>query len=158
MTTALDFRAHFQAFKEVIFLLTRHRQLTMEMARREITDKYLGQVFGLLWILGHPLVLMSVYIFVFSFVFKMRLGGTPDMPFNYTIYLLSGLIPWLAFQEVLSKSSTVILANANLVKQVVFPIEILPVRGVMSSALTMAILFAMFTIYVFVSYSSLPIT
>ena len=55
------------------------------------------------------------------------------MPLDYTTYLLSGLIPWMAFQESMAKGATVIVGNANLVKQVVFPVEVLPVKGVIAS-------------------------
>lgn len=148
-------KSNWEAFRELLALLTRHRQLTVEMARRELTDRYLGQVLGTFWILGHPLIFLMVYLFVFVFVFKVRLGGTVQLPLDYTTYLLSGLIPWLGFQESMSKGSTVILANANLVKQVIFPIEILPVKGVMTSILTMVILFVGLIVYVLISYHSL---
>jgi lipopolysaccharide transport system permease protein len=147
-----------EAFRELVALLTRHRQLTLEMAKREMTDRYMGQAFGMFWIVGHPLILLLVYLFVFVFVFKIRLGGTFQFPLDYTTYLLSGLIPWLGFQESMSKGTTVILAHANLVKQVIFPIEILPVKGVMTSLLTMSILFAGLIAYVLVSHHSLPWT
>ncbi|MDQ7824721.1 MAG: ABC transporter permease [Candidatus Eremiobacteraeota bacterium] len=149
---------HFQAFREVTLLLTRHRQLTFEMARREVTERYLGQVFGAFWVFAHPLVLMGVYIFIFAFVFKVKIGGTYDLPLNYTIYLLSGLIPWLGVQESMSKGTTAITANANLVKQVVFPIEILPVKGVIASLFTQVVFLVFLIGYVLISYRLLPWT
>ena len=76
---------------------------------------------------------MGVYLFIFGYVFRMKVGGTPEMPLDYTMYLLSGLIPWMAFQESMAKGATVIVGNANLVKQVVFPVEVLPVKGVIAS-------------------------
>ncbi len=146
---------HYRASRELIWLLTRHRQLTIEMAKREIKDRYMGQVFGTLWAFGHPLILMGVYVFIFAFVFKMKLGGTREMPLDYTTYLLSGLIPWMCFQESMSKGSTVIVGNANLVKQVVFPIEVLPVKGVIASLITMCISLLILFAYVLVSHHSL---
>ncbi len=141
---------------DLIALFTRHRQLTIEMARRELHDRYLGQVFGVVWALLHPLVLMAVYVFVFAFVFKVRLGGTTAMPLNYTVYLLSGLIPWLTFQESLAKSSTVIPANASLVKQVIFPVEILPVKGVLASLVTQTLFLVLLSLYVLVAFARIP--
>jgi len=148
---------HFRALAEIVALLTRYRQLTWEMTRREITDRYAGQVFGTLWGLGHPLVLIAVYVFVFAYVFKVRIGGTADLPLDYTTYLLAGLIPWLAFQESMSKASTVITAHTNLVKQVVFPIEVLPVKGVIVAGITQSIGTAALIVYVLVSHGSLPL-
>jgi lipopolysaccharide transport system permease protein len=130
----------------------------MEMAKRELSDRYMGQVFGTFWAIGHPLVMMAVYVFIFVFVFKVKMGGTPEMPLDYTTYLLSGLIPWMGFQEAMSKGSTVITGNANLVKQVVFPIEILPIKGVISSLITQFIFLSLLTVYVLVSHLSLPWT
>jgi len=80
------------------------------------------------------------------------------MPLDYTTYLLAGLIPWMSFQESMSKSATVIVANANLVKQVVFPIEILPVKAVITSSITQVISTAILVIYVLLSHGRLPWT
>jgi lipopolysaccharide transport system permease protein len=146
------------AWRDLLELFTRHRQLTLEMARRELHDRYLGQVFGVLWALLHPVVLMAVYVLVFGYIFKVRLGGTTDLPLNYTVYLLSGLIPWLTFQESLAKSSTVIPNNANLVKQVIFPVEVLPVKGVLASLVTQAVFVALLCSYVLAAYGFLPAT
>jgi lipopolysaccharide transport system permease protein len=149
---------HTQAFYEIVYLLTKHRHLTWEMAKREITDRYTGQVLGTIWAILHPLTLMSIYIFIFVFVFKIKIGGTREMPLDYTTYLLSGLIPWLTCQEVMSKASTVITSNANLVKQVVFPIEILPIKTVIASLVTQSIFLVILVTYVIFSHHSLPLT
>jgi len=149
---------HFLAFRELISLLTRHRQLTWEMTKREITERYAGQVLGVFWTIGHPLVLMGIFVFLFAVVLRVKVGGTRELPLDYTTYLLSGLIPWLSFQESMNKSAVVIIGNANLVKQVVFPIEILPVKGVIASLLTQTVSTAVLVIYVLLSHNSLPWT
>ena len=152
------FTGNLQPFREVFRLLTTYKTLTWEMAKREITDRYRGQFFGLFWAVIHPLVLIGVYIFVFVIVFKIKIGGTREMPLDYTTYLLSGLIPWMAVQESMSKASTVITSNASLVKQVVFPIEILPIKSVLASMITQGIFFAILIIYVLATHTALPIT
>jgi lipopolysaccharide transport system permease protein len=139
---------HLQAYKQIFILLTKYRQLTFEMAKRELTDRYLGQWLSFFWVVAHPVIMMAIYVFVFSVVFKMKIGGTVELPLDYTAYLLSGLIPWLAFQESIIKASTVITSHANLVKQVVFPIEILPVKGVISSILTQMIFISVLVLYI----------
>jgi lipopolysaccharide transport system permease protein len=155
MSSALNPRANFQAFLELFSLLTRHRQLTVELARREISERYSGQFFGTLWTFGHPLVLIFVYIFVFAYIFKTRIGGTAEMPFDYTSYMLAGLIPWLAFQESMAKSSTIIVSSANIVKQVIFPVEVLPVKGVVATLLTECIFLVMLAVYTLITYHGL---
>jgi lipopolysaccharide transport system permease protein len=147
MFSAINLRANLQAFQELTVLLTRHRRLTLELAKREIGERYSGQFFGTFWAIGHPLALMLIYVFVFAFVFRTRVGGTLDMPLNYTSYMLAGLIPWLTFQEAMMKSGTVIVSNANLVKQVIFPIEVLPVKGVVATLATQIIFLGLLIAY-----------
>jgi lipopolysaccharide transport system permease protein len=151
-------KGHLQAFTEIISLLTRHRDLTFEMARRELTDRYVGQVFGLIWAITHPIFMISLYVFIFAFVFKQKTGGTIELPLDYTTYLLSGLVAWMSIQESLSKSCTAITSNTSLVKQVVFPIEILPVKGVIASLFPMIISLALLVGYVLMTYGYLHLT
>ena len=151
-------KGHFQAFREVALLLTKHRELTLAMAERELSDRYAGQALGMLWVIGHPLFLTGLYIFVFSIVFKTRVGGTFEMPLDYTTYVLSGLVAWLAFSEAMSKSCVAITSNASLVKQVVFPLEILPVKTVLASLVTMLVSLVVLVVYVLITHGTLPLT
>lgn len=151
-------KGHFQAFREIVWLLTRHRDLTFEMARRELSDRYIGQAFGLFWAIGHPVFMIGLYIFVFAFVFKQKVGGTFEMPLDYTAYLLSGLVAWMSFQESMLKSCMAITGNASLVKQVVFPLEILPVKGVLASLFPQFISLTLLVVYVLATHGSLPLT
>ena len=158
MNKVFNPKINLQAFRELVLLLTLHRQLTMEMAKREITDRYAGQFFGAFWAIGHPVVLMLVYAFIFGAVFKVKIGGTPGMPLDYTTYLLAGLIPWLAFIESMSKATGAIVGNANLVKQFIFPIEILPIKGVFATLITQIIFLSLLVVYVLVTNHTLPWT
>jgi lipopolysaccharide transport system permease protein len=155
LRSLVDVRMNLQAFRELASLLFHHWTLTFEMSRREITEKYRGQFFGTFWTIGHPLILMVVYIFVFGFVFRVNIGGTPDMPLDYTVYLLSGLIPWLSFQDSMTKASTVIVGNSNLVKQVIFPIEVLPVKIVIAMLFTQLIFLALLAAYTLITHHAL---
>jgi len=128
------------------------------MAKREIGERYSGQLLGVFWAIGHPLVVMAVYVFIFGFVFKVKIAQQTNVPLDYATYLLSGLIPWMAFQESMSKASTVIVANSNLVKQFVFPTEVLPVKGVMATVATQSIFLSLLVLYVLLTQHSLPWT
>lgn len=139
-------------------MLTRQRELIWEMTRREFSDRYAGQALGIFWAVGHPLMLMLVYFFLFGVIFKTRLGGTPGMPLDYTAYFLAGLIPWLACQEALMKSSTAITGHANLVKQVVFPVEVLPLKSVIAALLTQMGTLVLLLVYILLKYHRLPST
>jgi lipopolysaccharide transport system permease protein len=156
--SVLSAKQHYSAFRELVALLTRHRQLTWEMTRREVRDRYAGQVLGAFWAVGHPLVLMGIYVFVFAYVFQVRIGGTRELPLDYTTYLLCGLVPWMSFQEAIAKATTAIVGSANLVKQVVFPIEVLPVKGVLASFATQLVATGAMIGYVLWSHHSLPWT
>ena len=158
-------RLHYSSLVQSFSVLFRYRQLIREMTKAEISTRYAGQTLGVLWAFLQPAVQVGVYIFVFAFVFKTKYGGTTELPLDYTAFLLSGLIPWLAMQESLGKSPTVILNNANLVRQMVFPIEILPIKDVLASSLTLFFSLYLMIIYVLVtnngelmmSYLLLPI-
>jgi lipopolysaccharide transport system permease protein len=139
-------------------LYFRHRQLTWEMTKRDITDRYAGQIFGPLWAIGHPLILMSIYVVVFTYIFSMRTSGGADFPLGYSTYILSGIIPWTAFQESMNRGTSAVLANGDLVKQVVFPLEILPVKGIFSAFLTQGVATLFLISYVLLKYHYLPWT
>ncbi|WP_421954166.1 ABC transporter permease [Polaromonas sp.] len=151
-------RGHWPAFREIFGLLTRHRELMFELARRDVSDRYAGQALGLFWAVAHPLFMMAVYVFIFAFVFKAKVGGSLEMPLDYTAYILAGLIPWLTFQEAMNKSCTAITANSGLVKQVVFPIEVLPAKGVVSSVLPQLVSTSILVVYVLATSRHLPTT
>jgi len=101
----------------------RHGQLILEMTRREIIGRYKGSILGLTWSFFNPILLLVVYTFVFSVIFRSRWstedGGTNT---DYAIALFAGLIIHGLFAEVVNKSPSLVLANSNLVKKVVFPL------------------------------------
>ena len=138
--------------------LLRHRVLTYELAKREILDRYAGQMLGAIWAVGHPLIMVLVFVFIFTQVFAIRIGGTREMPLDYTTYLLCSMIPWLTFQEVLTKSAITMHANASLVKQVVFPIEVLPIKTVLASLVTQLVGTLCLVCHTLISHGFLPVT
>lgn len=140
-------------------LLTRHRQLAVEMTRRELTERFAGHSAGAVWAIGHPLITMAVYLFLFGVVFgqKVQARGI-DLPVDFSVYMLSGLVPWLMIQEVMNKATGVIVGNSNLVKQVVFPVEILPVKIVLAALVTQGVLLGAFVIYILARFHGLPAT
>lgn len=108
--------------------LWRHRALILQMTRREVVGRYKGSVMGLAWSFFNPVFMLTVYTFVFSFVFKARWGLSNDESrTQFAVVLFVGMIVHGLFAEVLNRSPGLILANVNYVKKVVFPLEILPV-------------------------------
>lgn len=105
------------------------RQLLHEMTRREVVGRYKGSVVGLLWSFLNPLLMLAVYTFVFSVVFKARwnpAGAEPESRGLFAVLLFSGLIVHGLFAEVLNRAPLLLLSNVNYVKKIVFPLEVLP--------------------------------
>src|SRR5258708_944509 len=100
--------------------------LIISLTRRELAARYRGSILGILWALLTPIVMITIFTLIFSGIFKARFGGSSSQ-WDYALYLFCGLLPWNAFQESLQLSSSTIVAHANLVKRVVFPLETLPV-------------------------------
>ncbi len=108
--------------------LWRNRALIMQMTRREVVGRYKGSVMGMAWSFFNPVFMLTVYTFVFSFVFKARWGiGGDESRTQFAVVLFVGMIVHGLFAEVLNRSPGLVLSNVNYVKKVVFPLEILPV-------------------------------
>ncbi|MBY0547214.1 MAG: ABC transporter permease [Candidatus Obscuribacterales bacterium] len=112
--------------------LWRFRDLAKLMVRRDLLGRYKGSLLGSFWPLINPAGHLLLYTFLFSVILKVKFGNTPGTS-NFALCLMTGLIPWGAFAESIARSTTVILENPNLVKRVVFPLEILPLVSVISS-------------------------
>ena len=154
----LSLRGNWQAMRELLSLVHQHRELTWEMTRREFTEKHAGQWLGGLWAVIHPLVLVSIYVFIFTVVFGIRFGDSLNLPRDFVTYILAGLIPWLVCSDAMSKACGVLVGNANLVKQVVFPIEVLPIKTAIASSVTQIVMVALLIGYMLVRFGGLPWT
>jgi lipopolysaccharide transport system permease protein len=117
-----------RAGRDAVSLLWKYRALCLELVRRDLTGQYAGQALGSFWVIGHTVSLLLIYAFVFVVVFKVKLEL--DVPRDYTSYLFAGLIPWLAISQALVRSCTALIGQSNLVKQVVFPLEVLPFSAI----------------------------
>jgi lipopolysaccharide transport system permease protein len=127
--------------------LVKNRRLLLEMARRDVSDRYAGQMLGAVWAVIHPVTTVAVFIFMFAVIFRVKVDGTLAIPGDHTLYMVSGLVPWLVIADVLGRSSSLVSSQASLVKQVVFPVEILPAKMVLASLPTFVIGFAGLLIY-----------
>lgn len=119
------------------------RELVIEMVRRELRDEHMGQTIGAAWAYGQPLLLMAMYAVLFAYVFPARYGHQVSMS-DYSSCVIAGIVSWLAFQNLLFRAPGILIQQAGLVKQIVFPTEVLPVKTAIASALpySVAIVFA----------------
>ena len=111
---------------EMTASLWRHRGLIRSLIQREVVGRYRVSAMGFLWSFFNPVLLLAVYTFVFSVVFKARWGTASDSKTEFALVLFAGLIVFNLFAECFNRAPTLILANVNYVKKVVFPLEILP--------------------------------
>ena len=106
--------------------LWRHRELVWQLSKREVVGRYRGSVLGLFWSFLHPLVMLSIYTFVFGVVFQARWQEPVDDRLGFAMVLFSGLIVYSLFAECVNRAPGLILANQRYVRKVPFPLEILP--------------------------------
>lgn len=122
-----DPRPNIAAIGEAITMLRRHTELVVEMTRRELLDRFAGNALGGLWVIGAPALILATNVFAFMYIMRIRLG-TDDTGLQYAIYVLSGMTPWLALCDAIGRAPGSIVGSANLVKQIVFPSEVLPLK------------------------------
>lgn len=155
LLTAFSPAANYKAVRRIVALYVKQRHLLVEMVKRDILDPHAGHVLGGIWMVVHPLAMMGVYMFLFGVVMKARIHQSHEMPLDYSAYILSGMVPWLAVQLAMTKAASVIVSNRNLVKQTIFPVEILPARAVISAMVPQAISLVALIIYVLFTHGGL---
>jgi lipopolysaccharide transport system permease protein len=93
----------------------------------DISSRYRGSLIGLAWSFINPILLLLVYTFVFSVIFKSRWGTDPnESRTDFAIILFAGMIVFNLFSEIVNRAPGLVISNVNYVKKVVFPLEILP--------------------------------
>ncbi|MDO8278099.1 MAG: ABC transporter permease [Burkholderiaceae bacterium] len=120
--------------------------LILQMTRRDILGRYKGSVLGLGWSMLYPLLLLATYTFVFRLIFKARWPGMEDHPGTFALNIFAGLVLFNLFAEVVGRAPRLVLEQPNLVKRVIFPLEVLPWIGVggamFHAALSLVVLLA----------------
>lgn len=107
--------------------LWKHRELIKQFTTREVIGRYKGSYLGILWSFITPLLMLLVFTFVFSVVFKARWGVGTGSKIEFALVLFCGLTTYQLFAECVNRAPGLVLSNVNYVKKVVFPLEILPV-------------------------------
>jgi ABC-type polysaccharide/polyol phosphate export permease len=110
--------------------LVRYRGLIQSLVARELKARYRGSVLGFFWSFVNPLLLLSVY----SFVFVVVLPGLHSQDIEpYSLFMFCGLLPWTWFSSSLLESTNSLIAGGNLIKKVLFPAEVLPIVSVLAN-------------------------
>ena len=115
----------------------------------DIQSRYAGSVLGMFWLVIYPILMLTAYSVVYVFIFQVRLEQitTPQ----YVMLIFSGLIPFLGFSEGLGNSVISVTSNASLVKNTLYPIELIPVKAVLFSQCTEVVGLILLTVAVAVT-------
>lgn len=145
-------------------VLLRYRELLGAFVRRELKARIEGSILGRIWPVLQPAMLFAIYYMIFVKVLRVPLGeglapaGTDDVSRGWraTFFLITGILPWTALAESLNRGAGVVLENANLIKKIAFPSELLPVYQVVVYHVYFLVGFALLTVLELVINGSLP--
>lgn len=119
---------------EIVKSFLRHRSLIWALTKREVVGRYKGSVLGFGWSFARPLFMLTIYALVFGEILQLKWGSSGESSTSeFAIILLAGLLIFDFFSDVVNRSPTLVLANPNYVKKVVFPLEILPFVSIASA-------------------------
>ena len=125
----------FRTISTPILALANHGHLLKEFVRRDIKDRFAGSIAGGLWSIVNPLISICVYLFIFSTVLRIQVRAEEVGTNSFFIYFLSAFLPWIMFSEAINRSTGIIIEHGNLIKKVVFPVELLPTETIISAAI-----------------------
>ncbi len=116
--------------------LASHARLLRDLTWREISGRYRGSVLGITWSVLTPLMMLAVYTFVFSVVFGARWSASvvPGGKFDFALFVFVGVLLHAIVAEAITRAPGLVLGNANYVKKVIFPLELLPATVVGAAA------------------------
>lgn len=110
---------------DLVRTLVAHRYLCAQLTRRFFAARHAGSSLGWLWTLGSTAIQFALFLVIFAKVLGMRVAGPPGV--NFGVYLMTGLVPFLALSDALTRAAGVFRDNAALVQKVRFPAEVLVV-------------------------------
>jgi ABC-type polysaccharide/polyol phosphate export permease len=116
--------------------LFRYRELFGNLFRRDVQAKYRGSLLGLAWTLANPVLLMAVYLLVFSVLWKTPFGSEG----HYGLFLLVGLSAWIFFASSVQAAARSLLDNANLIRKTRFPRQLVPLSVVATHLISFAVM------------------
>ena len=136
--------------------LLSQRKLIFTLAKRDVAGRYKGSIMGLAWSFFNPLLLLIVYTFMFTVIFKSKWQGIGKA--NVALVIFVGMTVHGLLAECVNRAPTLIASNINFVKKVIFPLEILPAVTLLSAMFHMCISFVVFLIAEIILMGSVPWT
>lgn len=123
--------------------IVRYREFIAVMAVRDLRGQHAGAVLGLGWQVLSPLIKVATYVVIVSVIFGQRLSPEAGI-FDYALYVLSGMIPWQIMTRVIEESPSLIRDRQEVLKQVIYPIETLPITSMMVGGVSALVSFTVF--------------
>ncbi len=114
-----------------------YSRMLLNTTLTEIRAKYSGTFLGMIWVVLYPVLFLGLYSVVYIMIFQVKVGHLTTV--EYVLLIFSGLIPFLGFSEALSAGVVSIQSNKALIKNTFFPLELIPIRTVLSSSSTMLV-------------------
>ena len=111
--------------KSIILSFVRNKELIYSLIKREVISRYRGSILGIFWSFFNPILMLIVYTFVFSVVFKTKWPGGSESKIEFALILFSGLSIYNILSECFNRAPSLIISNVNYVKKVIFPLEII---------------------------------
>ncbi|MCQ1529158.1 ABC transporter permease [Lutispora saccharofermentans] len=118
-------------------LIWEYRKIIKSITINDIKAKYAGSFLGILWAFIYPILFLSVYFIVYVVIFKIRLNTMST--FDYVLLIFCGLIPWFGFSEAIGTGVNSVTSNSSLLKNTLFPVELIPVKVVFASMISQLI-------------------
>lgn len=143
---------------EILKSFYKNWDLIYSLLMREILGRYRGSALGILWSFFNPILMLLVYTFFFSIIFKARWSGAGESKAEFALVLFVGLIIFNLFSECITRAPTIILANANYVKKVIFPLEVLPIVNLGAASFHLLISLMVWLVFYFIFFGVPPIT
>lgn len=119
--------------------------MLIAIIRDEVRKKYAGSILGVLWIFIYPALFLALYSSVYLWVFKVKLPEFSN--WAYVFHIFCGLVPYIGFSDGIQQGSQSLAANANLLKNTVFPAELISVKTVLSSQVTYGFMFMVLIVF-----------
>ncbi len=137
----------------------RYAGLIAQFVRREVDARYRQSLLGLVWAFLTPLLMLGVYTFVFRFVFKLRWGGAGDeTDLLFALRLYAGLAVFHFFAECVNRAPRLVLDQPNLVKKVIFPLELLAWINALSALVHLGIALLLLLVFTAWERGGLPLS
>ncbi len=111
----------------------RRRALLKAFVRRDLQERFAGSVLGPLGLFLQPLAQIVVFVFLFKYIFKVRIRVGGGFDEDFLRFFLAGFIPWSIHNEAFLRGANSLLAQGYLLTKAVFPAEILPASSVIAS-------------------------